>query len=185
MIDRKVLFDGMRADIFGGKLTQTQVESVNAIIDAFEQANATENLDWPAYALATARREVGLPYKPVREIGRGAGHKYGKLGRYGQAAYGRGFVQLTWDDNYEWADKALGLNGALLKNFDLALDIKIAARIMALGMIDGAFTGAPLSRYFHAGHSDPRNARKIINGLDHADEIVGYFKKIRKSLVSV
>ncbi|MFH7264110.1 hypothetical protein ACHWGJ_29120, partial [Klebsiella pneumoniae] len=66
--------------------------------------------------------------QPVTEIGRGGGKPYGKPGKHGgQVPYGRGDVQLMWDGNYETADDELGLKGALLANFDLALDTEISA----------------------------------------------------------
>src|SRR3954470_16178611 len=96
-IDRKALFDGVRTPMFGGHLTQTQVDGVNAIVDACETFNVT-NLDHVAYILATAFHEAGSAMKPVPEIGRGKGHAYGLPGKHGgQAPYGRGFIQLTWD----------------------------------------------------------------------------------------
>ena len=69
--------------------------------------------------------------QPVIEIGRGRGKSYGKPDKHrGQVPYGRGDVQLTWDRNYETADDELSLNGALLANFDLALDTDIFGRVI-------------------------------------------------------
>ncbi len=120
--------------------------------------------------------------QPVPEIGRGKGRKYGVKGKYGQVPYGRGYVQLTWDDNYERADKELGLGGKLLKNFDLALDPGIAAAIMFRGMLGGWFTGRRLVHYFSAQIDDPVNARKIINGTDKAATIAGYHRDFLAAL---
>lgn len=191
LIDRRFLFTTIRPTLFGGKLSQKQVDGIDAILDAAEKYSplptkiipASSLLDWVAYELATAYHEVDKTMDAnLREYGLGRGKPYGKPKRYKQAAYGRGFVQLTWDDNYEWADKALGLSGALLNNFDLALDTKIAAKIMVVGMIDGAFTGANLARYFDFDTRDPENARRIINGKDKASVIAGYWKKFRAGL---
>ena len=93
----------------------------------------------------------------------------GKPSKYKQAQYGRGLVQLTWDYNYEKADTKLGLNGALLKNFDLALQMPIAVKIMFEGMEHGWFTGKALPDFMSY---EPM--RKIINGMDKAKTIAGY-----------
>jgi hypothetical protein len=45
---------------------------------------------------------------------------------------------------------------------------------MFLGMMNGWFTGAKLSRFFNASTEDWKNARKIINGLDKADLIADF-----------
>lgn len=146
-----------------GKLNQAQVDSINAILRAASHWPDT----WVAYALATAWHEAR--FEPVAEIGKGRGKSYGKLGKYGQAQYGRGLVQLTWDRNYEWADKALGLNGALLANFDKALEPDIAVAILVKGMEEGAFTGKALADY-----SNFNAMRAVINGSDKAALIAEY-----------
>lgn len=173
MDNPKAFFAAMRA--VTGPLGQEQVDSVNAILDAGKVLSANEL----AYVLATAWHESR--FKPQREIGLGRGKEYGKLGKYAQPQYGRGFVQLTWDRNYEWADKALGLNGNLLKNFDLALDPQYAARILVEGMCEGAFTGKKLEDYFN-GKEDPVNARRIVNGTDRAELIAGYYRKFKDAV---
>jgi len=172
-MDRTVFFDRVRAKPFGGSLTQHQVDGLNAILDAADKHGVTD-VRHLAYALATAFHETARTMLPIAEYGRGKGRKYGVKGKYGQVPYGRGYVQLTWDENYERADKELGLGGKLLKNFDLALDPAIAAAIMFRGMAEGWFTGRRLVHYFSAQIDDPVNARKIINGTDKAAMIAGY-----------
>jgi predicted chitinase len=84
--------------------------------------------------------------------------------------YGRGFVQITWEKNYQAADDALGLNGALIADLDLALKPDIAARILVWGMEHGAFSGKGLKDYLplsgRAGFDAYTQARRIINGTD-------------------
>ena len=48
---------------------------------------------------------------PIAEYGKGEGHEYGEpCPQYdNQVAYGRGYVQLTWDYNYEKADSECAL----------------------------------------------------------------------------
>lgn len=158
----------------GPSLTQSEVDGVSYKLAAMGQAG------WPvadaAYGLATSYHETGGVMHPVREIGRGAGKAYGKPGPHGgQVAYGRGDVQLTWPENYAKVDAALGLGGALIKNYDLALQPDISARTMVYGMETGLFTGKRLADYLprsgHAGHDSFGQARRIINGTDKADKI--------------
>ena len=177
MIDRKKFFDAVRNNPFTGLKGVRggqQVAGTDDILDAWEMSGLTD-LRWLAYMLATALHETGTML-PVREIGRGKGRKYGKVGRHGQIAYGRGLVQLTWDYNYERADKELGLNGALIQNYDLALDSMVASKIMFRGMEEGWFTGKRLSTYLNDLREDFYNARRIINGVDKAALVAGYAK---------
>lgn len=172
MIDRKVFFDAVRTKPFGGSISQQAVKGCNAILDEWEKRGLTDRR-WLAYMLATAYHETAHTMQPIAEYGKGKGRKYGVKGKHGQVAYGRGYVQLTWDYNYERADKELGLNGALTKNYELALDPAIAAEIMFAGMIEGWFTGKKLADYINS-KTDFRNARRIINGTDKAAMIAGY-----------
>lgn len=165
-----------------GSLDQEQVDVVNFML---EKA-AHWPTSWVAYALATAWHEAR--FRPIPEIGRGRGKKYGVAGARmrsipsppmygGQIPYGRGLVQLTWNDNYEWADNALGLNGTLLADFDRALELPIAADILVKGMQGGKFTGKGLSDYLpgETGTRDQfKQARRIINGTDRAEMIAAY-----------
>ena len=50
------------------------------------------------------------------------------------------------------------------------------------GSINGWFTGVGLPQYFDADTEDPVNARKVINGLDKADLIAGYYRDFKAAL---
>lgn len=107
---------------------------------------------------------------------------------------GRGDVQLTGESNYEKAEDAIRREYPELiarwekrtgKKFDLtvgdqpndekdpdnAQDPEIAYAIMSYGMRTGMFTGKKLSQYFNNAGRNWNEARRIINGLDHAGEI--------------
>jgi putative chitinase len=175
-MNRATFFAGVRGPLFNGRLTPSQVAGIDAILDEAEKRRTP--IKWLAYMLATAYHEVDRTMQPIREYGRGRGKKYGKPTKHGgQIAYGRGLVQLTWDVNYERADKELGLNGALIRNYDLALDPKIAVQIMFVGMEKGWFTGRSLKT-----PATYREWRRIINGLDDATLIAGYAERFEAAL---
>ena len=161
--------------IFSGALSQKQVDGIEALLAATEGLPIT----FRAYLLATAKHETADTMQPIAEYGKGKGKPYGKPGRHGQAQYGRGYVQLTWDDNYERADKALCLNGAMLKDFNLAMQPDIAAKILVRGCSEGWLTGKKLDDYLPG---DYRGARRVVNGLDKADLIAGYAREFEAAL---
>lgn len=178
LTDKPAFFAAVRA--ITGPLDQIQVDSIEAIIKRM----AGLPVQWVAYVLATAWHEAR--FKPQPEWGKGKGRPYAKPGKHGQPQYGRGLVQLTWDRNYEWADKRLGLNGALLKDFDLALRPDVAADVLVYGMLEAAFAsnGKPLSHYGPKadGSFDYRSARQTVNVLDKANEIAAQARKFEAAL---
>lgn len=142
-----------------------------------------------AYILATTYHETASRMQPIAEYGKGKGRKYGVKGKYGQVPYGRGYVQLTWDFNYEKADKELGLKGALLKNFELALSPKVAVQILFVGMAEGWFTGKKLRDFIDTidepddeDKKEYEGGRKVINGVDKKTLIATYAVVFEKGL---
>jgi hypothetical protein len=101
---------------------------------------AVDDIRWAAYMLATVKHECAGTWRPIEEYGKGAGHAYGNpvVGPDGNAHtyYGRGYVQLTWQGNYQTMSTALGLSGAddLVTHPERALDPDIAYRIMSHGI---------------------------------------------------
>jgi putative chitinase len=188
-IDRKAFFDSVRLTLFGGSLTQKQVEGMSAILDYWEREHTTADGRWLAYLLGTAYHETDRKMQPVREYGSTAyfNRRYSAppTGRSAAVAKslgnteqddgarfcGRGFVQLTGRRNY--ADWARRLELDLVGDPDLALDLDASVRILVEGSILGTFTGKKLSDYFEGPTGDWRNARRIINRLDKADLIGG------------
>lgn len=124
----------------------------------------------------------------VEEIGCGKGKRYGKKIKYNGTAYtlpnqlyyGRGFVQLTWYELYQTFSKVLKID--LLNNPELALDPIISADISVIGMMKGLFTGVGLERYINDAKTDIINARRIINLLDCAEIIKGYYDVIYEEI---
>jgi hypothetical protein len=173
--DPKAFFDAVRAHF--GSLTESQVAGCNAIIA--EGVKRKAPLNFTAQNLATSYWETGKTMAAVREafyLGNKA-EAYRKKLRY-YPWYGRGHVQLTWKENYRKADEALGLNGALINNLDLALDPSISVQILWWGTTTGAFTGKDLDDYIddidESDDEDLRefaNARRVVNGTDKQVEI--------------
>jgi hypothetical protein len=113
MFDRDVFFDSVRASLFGGKLTQQQVDGMNAILNAAEENYDDWDLRWLANCMAQSKHETASTMWPIAEYGRGEDQPYGKPDPVtGECYYGRGLIQITWSDNYQKADDELGLKGA-------------------------------------------------------------------------
>ena len=178
-----------------GRLSQAQVDGFNIILKAAEG----RQISHIAYILATAWHETDKTMQPVREtlaktdaqaVARlEKAWKAGKLPqvkipywRYddtGRTWLGRGYVQLTHKDNYRRAAAMVGVD--LLGNPSLAMRPDIAAKILVEGCAVGLFTGKPLSNYLPG---DYVNARKIVNGLDHAFEIAADAEGWESALMS-
>ena len=162
--------------LFGGGLTQPQVDGINHVLATFAVLG-DGRLDHLAYLLATDFHETARTMQPIREFGLGRKHPYGVVDKTGKAPYGRGLVQLTWAENYQKADRELGLGGRLAKDYDLALDPDIAAKVLVKGCLEGWFTGKRLGDFVGF-----RDMRRVINGMDRADMIAGYAQAFRKAL---
>ena len=173
-IDRGIFFAQIRS-LFG-RMSQSQVEGLNSLLDAVGGCLINE----AAYMLATAYHETAHTMQPIEEYGKGRGRDYGKRLKMSRKPYsdtlplyyGRGYVQLTWYENYEKAGKKVGVD--LLNEPGWALSAPIAAKIMREGMIEGWFTGKKLGEYVGLRTADYVSARRIINGMDKAQLIAGY-----------
>lgn len=171
-MNRKTFYDLIRIHPFDGKINQSQVNGINTILDVWEQRKQTD-ARFLAYPLATTFWETDRHMQPIEEYGHGKGHAYGVPSpRTHLIYYGRGDVQLTWEDNYEKMGPIVGAD--LLHHPELALDPIIAAKIMFEGMNLGIFTRRKMSDYFTPTMTDWFHARRIINGLDQATRIAGY-----------
>ena len=143
------------------------------LLDVWEARFHDEDIRWLAYALATVFHETAYTMVPLEEYGRGQGKEYGEVtGPHHQAYYGRGHVQLTWEENYIKGEQNLaaryGVDAPLHRYPHRMLEYETSALVLYDGMIHGWFTGAKLADYFYAAEEDPYNARKIVNDLDKA-----------------
>jgi hypothetical protein len=201
MINRKFFFDHCRQTLFTGKLSQGQVGGLTFILDVWEAAHAKKDDRWLAYALGTAYHETAFTMQPIREIG---GRDYftrmydpnsalpnraklaksmGALPGDGPVFFGRGYVQLTWRSNYAQMGKVFGVDlTSDAAAADQGLQSELAAKIMFKGMEEGMFTGKKFANFFNPTTEDWKNARKIINGLDCAENIAMYAKKFYSAI---
>lgn len=145
---------------------------------------------WAAYMLATVKHECADRWRPIEEFGKGQGRPYGHPVTVTDTDgtqrtvvyYGRGYVQLTFQENYDKMSQALGLGNDLVLHPEHALEPETGYRIMSHGMRNGSFTGVGLKKYIHDDSCDYFNARRIINALDRADLIKGYAEKLEPIL---
>lgn len=187
-IDRQKYFDAIRKAPFPGSLNQDQVDGNNAILEYWEtmwELAPPIDLRHLAYILATTKHETASTMQPIEEYGKGSGKNYGKPDpETKQTYYGRGYVQLTWRDNYARATQKLALEGEddLEWHASRALDPDIARQVIFAGMAEGWFTGKYLAQYFSSTKDDPKNARQIVNGNDKDKEIADIHAKFLSAL---
>jgi hypothetical protein len=190
MINRIAFQNRLRTYNLFKEPNASQMQGMNAILDEWE-SKPSLYLDkrWLAYMLATAYHETAKTMWPIEEFGKGSGRLYGHKIKQSKEPYetpdrlyyGRGFVQLTWYENYEKFGKKLKID--LLEVPTLALSLPISTKIMFIGMTQGLFTGVNLARYFNDQREDWVSARKIINGIDKAELIGNYGKKFLNCVI--
>lgn len=161
-MNRETFFTYVRRNPFGGSLTPQQVDGLSKILDYWEKNYSGRDIRFLAYILATVFHETAHTMQPVEEYG---GKKYLKSKPY-YPWYGRGLVQITWEDNY----KKFGITDP-----KQALEWPVALKVLFEGMIHGKFSGHRLSQYFSESTEKPKEARKIVNGTDKAGLISDYY----------
>ncbi len=152
-----------------GALDQKQVDGFNILLAAMGAACWAAS--WTAYGLATAWHETAHTMRPVEEAF-WKSDTWRKTNLRYYPWHGRGYVQLTWERNYQKADEECGLGGKLVADKALAMKPDIAAQILVRGMAGGWFTGKSLVDYCpvdrHADQAAFKAARRIVNGQDKA-----------------
>lgn len=195
--NKKLFYDAVRKIVFGGRLSQAQLDGTQSIIDSALRNNVTDP-HHVAHILAHVRRETGGYMLPVKEtvypsskdknpsdatvIKRlDTAFAKGQLGKvktpyWRDGGFGRGQIQLTHltaGGNYDKFGKILKL--PLRENPSLALDLKISSDIAVIGMRDGVFRTKKLSDFnFPKDLDNPQatNPRRIVNGNDGTDKEV-------------
>jgi hypothetical protein len=173
-------FEAVRP-MFGGSLSQAQVDGFKIIFEAWRKVGSGNERDL-AYILATAYHETARTMQPVRETlattDAKAKERLTKAWRSGKLHwvksdywsggwFGRGFVQLTHRANYVKASEKLGID--LVSDPSKAMIPEVSALILVRGMQEGWFTGMKLT-----DAADFREARLVVNGTDRASQIAMY-----------
>lgn len=203
--DRTIFFDEVRHSLFGGTFSQDQVDGIDAILDYIDHlvwhpsSADTKFFDyWNAYLLGTTFHETARTMQPIEEYGKGSGRKYGTPdAQTGQTYYGRGFVQLTWRENYARSDARISEEtwipdqsrfpgGKVNQEWhaEQALDLHVASVNLFNGCHEGWYTGHKLWDHLTNTKKDYYNARRIVNGTDRAADIAGYAEKFEVALVA-
>lgn len=185
-MNRAAFYKTVRARL--GPLTQSQVDGFEAILNAIDGAP----LSHQAYMLATAWHETAKTMQPVREAFNLSEAWRKKNLRY-YPWYGRGYVQVTWEQNYARLDaeaSAAGLvqPGYILANPDLAMRPDIAAFALRRGLEEGWYDAQgktmaqrlPISGV--ATRAQYINARYLVNVQDKADDIEDYAQVFERAL---
>lgn len=196
--DHTVFKDNARRHLFNHDLTLEEKQGMEDLL-VYGELRRWDSAEiylrrWLAYLFATTYHETAYRMWPIEEYG---SQSY-LQGKSYYPWYGRGFVQLTWEENYERAERLILENaakedpderwlenGAHLRNGELcqmgslehvdqALDSEVAACVIYCGMWQGWFTGAKLWDYLRNDRKDYFNARRIVNSTDKASQIADY-----------
>ncbi|MFC3165004.1 hypothetical protein [Ciceribacter thiooxidans] len=200
MSDERDFYRAIRAEPFGGRLTDGQVRGIAAIRGEWMKTAPDGDPRHLAYMLATAFHETARTMRPVRETlastderaiaildrayaaGRlpQVARPYWRRDGKGRTFLGRGFVQITHRRNYQRLSDALGID--LVSDPARAMEMEVAASVLVAGMMRGLFTGVSLADVFSGGREDWTGARRIVNGLDRAELVAGYGRAFLKAL---
>lgn len=171
--ERKQFFDNYRKAF--GTLDQEQVDGLEFLLGAIESDPEWQSIQQISYVLATVYHETDRTFQPIEEYRSRAGTKARiNQDRYWEPYRGRGYVQLTWQRNYE--------KFGIADNPKKALEPRTAYRILSEGMREGVFTGKKLSDYINGEEVDYVHARMVVNGLDKANQIAGIAEKFEHIL---
>lgn len=170
-----------------GPLSPEAVDNLGLMIDRIAEDRSLTSIPQVAYTLATIAYETAGSFRPRTEMGTDAlliqrygpgrpiGRALGNLTDADAVRYrGRGYIQLTGRANYARMNQVLGLGGTpddLVEHPERALDPGLSYRIAVAAMMDGRFTGKKLGDYVSGDRKDYRGARRVISGMDHAEEI--------------
>lgn len=169
-MNRSYFLARVRDSLFSGRLSKSQADGLNRILDYRDTKWPNMPDDELAYLLATAKWETAHTMQPIVEKGSQA---YLRAKPY-WPWIGRGLVQITWKANYE----KYGITKP-----EKALEWPTALHVIFHGMIFGTFTGKKMSDYIGKGQRDYVGARRIVNGTDKAKQIALIAEGFRDALL--
>jgi len=203
-----IFYAHVRATLFGGRLSQSQVDGIGRISGVCEMAELS--IKQASYVLATVYHETGKRMQPVRETFADSDDQaiarlerawakgqltwvkrpYWRPDSRGRSWFGRGDVQLTHEYNYvRQQDKLVHhplrptlVPYAVHDDPSMVLDPQTSALICVLGMRDGDFTGRCLRDYIDGSRTDYLHARRIVNGMDRAADVANYARAFEAAI---
>jgi putative chitinase len=200
-MNRSAFYGAARASVFAGKLAQSQVDGIDAILNEWDKCGHTDPR-WLAYILATAHHETGARFAPVEEKlnysakrltlvwprrfpNLAAANPYANNPeRLANSVYGGRLGNTRPGDGWKYRGRGLvQITGrdnyakyGLAETPDKASENATAAHIIVDGMINGRFTGLTLRAFFDHDTDNSIGARKIINPDKNGDEIAGHYR---------
>ncbi|GAB0156240.1 hypothetical protein CHRYSEOSP005_15040 [Chryseobacterium sp. Alg-005] len=182
MINRKKFFDGYKNSLDSNKkLDQTEVDAITVFLDFVDATWKTFTIPQWAYVFATTLHETDATFLPIKEAYWLSEEWRRKNLRY-FPYYGRGYVQITWKENYKKFSEDIGED--FVENPDLVMIPKYAFKILVDGFKNGAFTGKKISHYINNNVKDYKGARRCINGTDKKDLIASYAETFERILTN-
>lgn len=179
-MNRAKFFSEYRMNLDPDKtFTQKEVDALDGFLNMYEKNKSYFSKEQWAYVFATTFHETNATFLPVREAYWLSESWRKKNLRY-YPYYGRGYVQITWKENYERYQKKL--NKPLVLTPDLAMTPEVAFFILIDGFKNGVFTGKKISDYINDSKKDYVRARYCINGTDKRDLIAKYANLFEKML---
>jgi putative chitinase len=204
-MNRRAFYEHVRGAVFGGSLSQSQVEGMENLLNVQAKYIPDMDDDELAYDLGTASWETANTMQPITERGpKSYFNKYDPGTRIGNILgntqpgdgyrfRGEGHVQNTGRRNASVATKRLNqlynLGIDLVANPDQRGDPLISALSLYIGNREGWWTGKAIEDYIDfIDESDDEelrefaNARRIVNGTDKAAEIAKRALAFKKGL---
>lgn len=180
-MNKKIFFDEYRKTLDPDKsISGQEVKDIDLFLSFYEKDIEMFTTPQWAYIFATVYHETGATFHPVREAPKVSEEWRKRNFRY-YPYYGRGYVQITWLNNYSEYSKKLDID--LVNNPDKTMIPEVAWFILVDGFKTGVFTGKKISDYINDKKKDYKNARRCINGTDRMDLIAKYAEQFEKILL--
>lgn len=179
-------FDAIRQPVFGGRITQEQVDNTTKLVAEAIRRGLLKNQ--AANVLGQCAPETAFTMAPVREafyisddFDRAERWRKNNLRYF--PWYGRGHIQLTWEFNYQRQKERTGID--FIADPDKVMEWDNSVDIMFHGMMNGTFTGRALPEFVNENRTDHANARRVVNGTQAMHKIAAYARAFERGLQSV